>query len=311
MRCALGREILGQLPPLATGSKHVQNTVDERAPGYATLWREERLYQRILVIGQIALLAQTLALVASAVLGRPHGGPGESTRTGAQNHNRFCRLKKIPDGLLDPLQAKALHRFALVCLRSRPRPPPDPRKPWRCQQPRSPVSKGSSLFRSTCRNPQRLSPQRRPNHRDQHTTGQLAPVTGHSCFTPSCRPPSIIPIYSSYVPSADSCSAANAVHGLQHYDSQTLSPWTVPTHTALELETPFFSWRIWPRSDTRAPYGQRPALRPAMSQYTKPPMRPGPPKSRTIEVASKVSGEPPRKSFAVPALATKMSAYSP
>jgi hypothetical protein len=29
--------------------------------------------------------------------------PGESTRTGAQNHNRFCRLKKIPDGLLETM----------------------------------------------------------------------------------------------------------------------------------------------------------------------------------------------------------------
>jgi hypothetical protein len=33
---------------------------------------------------------------------RPHVAAGESTHTGLQNHKRFCRLKKIPDGLLEP-----------------------------------------------------------------------------------------------------------------------------------------------------------------------------------------------------------------
>jgi len=101
MRSTLGREILGQLPPLAPGGEYVENAIDERAAGYVTLWRQEVLYQCILLISQIAVIAQTLALIASAIFRRPHGAPGESTRTGAQNHNRFCRLKKIPDGLLD------------------------------------------------------------------------------------------------------------------------------------------------------------------------------------------------------------------
>ena len=35
---ALGRKVLGQLP-LAAGRQHVENTIDERASGYTTLWR--------------------------------------------------------------------------------------------------------------------------------------------------------------------------------------------------------------------------------------------------------------------------------
>jgi hypothetical protein len=75
VRGALGWKILGQLPPLATRGQHVENAVEERAAGHAALRWQKRLYQCILLIGQIALIAQTLALVASAVLGRPHGRP--------------------------------------------------------------------------------------------------------------------------------------------------------------------------------------------------------------------------------------------
>ena len=42
VRRALGRKVLGQLPPLAAGRQQVENAIDERAPGYAALWREER-----------------------------------------------------------------------------------------------------------------------------------------------------------------------------------------------------------------------------------------------------------------------------
>src|SRR5262245_46645750 len=73
---ALGWEILGQLPPLATGGEYVENAVNERAAGHATLRREEVLYQRILLVRQIALIAQTLALIASAIFRRPHVAPG-------------------------------------------------------------------------------------------------------------------------------------------------------------------------------------------------------------------------------------------
>src|SRR5271169_5091525 len=99
VRRALGGKVLGQLPPLAARGKNIQDAIDEGAARHTTLWRQERLDQRKFRVGQVTLIAQSLALVASTVLGRPHGCPRESTRTGAQNHKRLHRLKKIPGGL--------------------------------------------------------------------------------------------------------------------------------------------------------------------------------------------------------------------
>src|SRR5580693_6568470 len=97
VRRALWGKVLGQLPPLAAGGNDVEYAVDERAARHAALRRQERLDQRIFLIGQVTLITQTLALVASAVLRRPHRCPRESTRTGAQNHKGLYRLKKNPD----------------------------------------------------------------------------------------------------------------------------------------------------------------------------------------------------------------------
>src|SRR5262249_35704068 len=72
MRRAFGRKVLGQLSPLAPGGKYVEYAVDEGAPGNAAFGRKKLLYQRILLVGQIALIAQTPALVAPTVLLRPH-----------------------------------------------------------------------------------------------------------------------------------------------------------------------------------------------------------------------------------------------
>ena len=99
VRRALGWKILGKLPPLAAGGKHIENGVDEGAATHTALWRQERLDQRILLVGKVALIAQALALAASTVLGRPHGCPRESTRTGAQNHKGLHRPMKNPVGL--------------------------------------------------------------------------------------------------------------------------------------------------------------------------------------------------------------------
>jgi hypothetical protein len=63
VRRALGWKILGKLPPLAAGGKHIENGVDEGAATHTALWRQERLDQRILLVGKVALIAQALALV--------------------------------------------------------------------------------------------------------------------------------------------------------------------------------------------------------------------------------------------------------
>jgi hypothetical protein len=57
-------------------------TRERRDPAFR--W-QEWLNQHILLNGQVALLSQSLALLAHPVLGRPHGCPRESTRTGLQN----------------------------------------------------------------------------------------------------------------------------------------------------------------------------------------------------------------------------------
>src|SRR5215470_18119558 len=72
MRRAFGRKVLGQLSPLAPGGKYVEYAVDEGAPRNAAFGRKKLLYQRILLVGQIALITQTSALVAPTVLLSPH-----------------------------------------------------------------------------------------------------------------------------------------------------------------------------------------------------------------------------------------------
>jgi len=89
MHGAARRQVFGQIAPLATGAQDVHHPVDHLAqvdpPLAATrlAGRKERLDQRPFLVGQIARIAQPVAVVAGAVLGRPHGAPQTNQRIGA------------------------------------------------------------------------------------------------------------------------------------------------------------------------------------------------------------------------------------
>src|SRR5215472_9266967 len=105
VRGALGRKILRQLPPLATSGEHVQNAVDERAARDVTLRRQKRLNQRILLIGQVALIPKSLALIASTVLGRPHAGPRRIDVHGATESQAILQTQENSGRALRFIQA--------------------------------------------------------------------------------------------------------------------------------------------------------------------------------------------------------------
>ena len=78
------RQVLRKGTPLTGGAKNIQNAVQHVADNdlaltAATLrtWNQ-RFDQIPLGIGQVAGIAQTLAVVSGAVLGRPHEAPRES-----------------------------------------------------------------------------------------------------------------------------------------------------------------------------------------------------------------------------------------
>ncbi len=92
MHRALRWQVLGQGAPLAAGSQHVedavQNLTDIDLPfPAATLRRwDQRRYQRPLGVGQIAWIAKTLAVVKATVLARPHWPSPKNESMALQNH---------------------------------------------------------------------------------------------------------------------------------------------------------------------------------------------------------------------------------
>ena len=95
MHGASGRQVLGKVAPLAAGTQNIHHAIDHRAdtdaPFAATSLgrRNKRLDQRPFLIGQVARIAQLVAVVAGAVLGSLHGAPHETIRSRQGNHNRF------------------------------------------------------------------------------------------------------------------------------------------------------------------------------------------------------------------------------
>ena len=117
MHGASGWQVLGNIAPLAAGAQNVHHAVDHlsdidtpfAAAGLAR--RDQRLDMRPFRIGQVARIAQPVAVVARVVFGSPHGAPQEGIRhpqriTGdsalqeGSPANRFVRLIKSPDGHL-------------------------------------------------------------------------------------------------------------------------------------------------------------------------------------------------------------------
>src|SRR5207248_4122364 len=116
---AARRQVLGDGAPLAAGAQHIHDAVDDLALiGLALApamfgGRDERLDQRPLGIGEIARVTEVIAVVAAAVLDRPHGSPPESAPPSESQQiqplqalpaNRFKRLMILPDGHLESVR---------------------------------------------------------------------------------------------------------------------------------------------------------------------------------------------------------------
>src|SRR5712691_7474773 len=116
MHGASGRQVLGDRPPLAARAQNVHHAVDHLAhddapfPAAPLARRNERRDMRPLLIGQVARIAQAVAVVAGAVLGSPHrhltkrigATQGITSYPATSSHftptNRLIRLTKSPDG---------------------------------------------------------------------------------------------------------------------------------------------------------------------------------------------------------------------
>src|SRR5947209_6346815 len=81
---AARRQVLRDVAPLAAGAQHIHHAVDDLAHvdgalAAATLGRrDQQLDVRPFVVSEIAGIAQTVAVVAMAVLNRPHRAPRKS-----------------------------------------------------------------------------------------------------------------------------------------------------------------------------------------------------------------------------------------
>jgi hypothetical protein len=81
---AARRQVLGDRAPLAAGAEHVHDAVDDLALVDLALapaalgGRDQGRDQRPFRVGQVAGIAQVVAVVAAAVLDGPHGGTRES-----------------------------------------------------------------------------------------------------------------------------------------------------------------------------------------------------------------------------------------
>ena len=81
---ALWRQILWQRVPLAACAQDIHDAVDDFADVHRPLvaaalgGRDLRFDLRPFLVGQVALVAQMAAVVAAAILGRPHAAPPEA-----------------------------------------------------------------------------------------------------------------------------------------------------------------------------------------------------------------------------------------
>jgi len=80
---ALGRQVLRQLAPLATGRQHVEDGVQDLAPTSVALRRQVRFDQRPFLVRHIARITRRAALVVAPVLRRPHASPPANHLVGA------------------------------------------------------------------------------------------------------------------------------------------------------------------------------------------------------------------------------------
>src|SRR5450759_5869519 len=94
----VGWEVLGQLPPLATGGRNVEDRIYHRSHVCRTrtterrCWRQKRLHHKPLCISRIASISQALAPLMSTSDFSP--GPVSYTHLRAHEtrHDLVCRL---------------------------------------------------------------------------------------------------------------------------------------------------------------------------------------------------------------------------
>src|SRR5580692_603340 len=98
------RQIFGDITPLAAGAQHIHHAVDDlahvhRALAAAALGRRDQwLDQPPLRAGQVAWIAQRIAVIAMAVRGRPRRAPPAS-------------VSRDESHLSEPDQARSANRF--------------------------------------------------------------------------------------------------------------------------------------------------------------------------------------------------------
>ena len=101
MHGAFGRQVFGQIAPLAAGAQYVHHTIDHLAHVDAPLaatplgGRNKGFRLDPFLVGQIARIAQLVAVVTGTVSGGPHGAPHETNRCHPENHMWFGQFKRL------------------------------------------------------------------------------------------------------------------------------------------------------------------------------------------------------------------------
>jgi hypothetical protein len=118
MHGASGGQVLGKRAPLATGAQDIHHAVrhlahlDAPFAAARLCRRDQRFDMRPFLVGQIARIAQFVAVVAGTVFGSPHPAPHKINRRpqgitndpalssgrSAPPANQFTRHTKSPDG---------------------------------------------------------------------------------------------------------------------------------------------------------------------------------------------------------------------
>ena len=110
MHGAPGWQVFGKIAPLAAGAQNVHHAVDHLAHVDAPFaaaplgGRDKRLDMRPFLIGQVAWIAQLVAVVAGAVFGSPHGAPRETNRCQQGNHRQVAASRAR---LTDPSESQS------------------------------------------------------------------------------------------------------------------------------------------------------------------------------------------------------------
>src|SRR5262249_20165188 len=109
VHCALRRQVLRDRTPLTAGRENIHEPIHDLAHDYRALvatWlapRDQGLDPLPLVVGQIAQIAQLAAVIAGAVLGRPHGG--------ALSSNQATTLESQQIHMIQLLSGQTLRNF--------------------------------------------------------------------------------------------------------------------------------------------------------------------------------------------------------